>query len=217
MKKIDLYHGSDMIIKRPEPEKGKRHNDYGQGFYCTRHIKLAKEWAVDSNRDGYVNHYSFDMSGLKVLDLGSEEFNILNWITILLEHRITRMNGPIAEQGLAYLTSHYHVDLSDADVVIGYRADDSYFSFARAFISNTISVEQLEQAMYLGELGNQYFLRSPKAFSHLFFIDAETVDHSTYYPLKQGRDELARNNYNELTSSIDYSKGTYLIDLIRKG
>ena len=36
---------------------------------------------------------------------------------------------------------------------IGYRADDSYFSFANAFLNNTISLEQLRKAMYLGKLG----------------------------------------------------------------
>ena len=30
-----LYHGSDHVIKRPEFGAGKKHNDYGRGFYCT--------------------------------------------------------------------------------------------------------------------------------------------------------------------------------------
>ena len=38
-------------------------------------------------------------------------------------------------------------------MVIGYRADDSYFSFARAFVNNEISLEQLSYAMRLGKLG----------------------------------------------------------------
>ena len=46
----------------------------------------------------------------------------------------------------------------------------TYFSFARAFISNSISVAQLERAMYLGELGMQYFIKSEKAFSKLRMI-----------------------------------------------
>ena len=34
VKKI-LYHGSEVIVEKPEYGKGARTNDYGRGFYCT--------------------------------------------------------------------------------------------------------------------------------------------------------------------------------------
>ena len=34
-----LYHGSDHIIEKPEFGAGKKHNDYGRGFYCTQNIE----------------------------------------------------------------------------------------------------------------------------------------------------------------------------------
>ena len=40
MKKI-LYHGSQVIVEKPEYGKGARNNDYGKGFYCTEEIELA--------------------------------------------------------------------------------------------------------------------------------------------------------------------------------
>ena len=43
MSKIILYHGSNEKIERPIFGKGKVYNDYGQGFYCTEHIELAKD------------------------------------------------------------------------------------------------------------------------------------------------------------------------------
>ena len=46
-----LYHGSDHIIEKPEFGAGKKHNDYGRGFYCTQNIELAKEWAVSEDAD----------------------------------------------------------------------------------------------------------------------------------------------------------------------
>ena len=46
MLEIILYHGSASIVGQPEFGTGKRHNDYGRGFYCTKSIDLAKEWAV---------------------------------------------------------------------------------------------------------------------------------------------------------------------------
>lgn len=39
-----IYHGSKDKIEKPLYGKGKLHNDYGQGFYCTQDIEMAKEW-----------------------------------------------------------------------------------------------------------------------------------------------------------------------------
>ena len=216
MNKITLYHGSDKIISEPKCNLGKKYNDYGQGLYCTKHIELAKEWAVDEGRDGFVNIYEIDLAGLKVLDLNSDSYSILHWLTVLLEHRNISVNTPVAIDGLEYLKEHYHVALDDYDVIIGYRADDSYFSFARAFISNSISVSQLQKAMYLGELGIQYFIKSEKAFSKLKFIEAIPVDSAEYYSNKVLRDSNARKNYKRITESVD-KNGTFLLDLMRKG
>lgn len=216
MNKITLYHGSDKIISEPKCNLGKKYNDYGQGLYCTKHIELAKEWAVDEGRDGFVNIYEIDLAGMKILDLNSDSYSILHWLTVLLEHRNISVNTPVAIDGLEYLKEHYHVALDDYDVIIGYRADDSYFSFARAFISNSISVSQLQQAMYLGELGIQYFIKSEKAFSKLKFIEAIPVDSAEYYSNKVLRDSNARKNYKRITESID-KNGTFLLDLMRKG
>ena len=216
MNKITLYHGSDKIISEPKCNIEKKYNDYGQGLYCTKHIELAKEWAVDEGRDGFVNIYEIDLAGMKILDLNSDSYSILHWLTVLLEHRNISVNTPVAIDGLEYLKEHYHVALDDYDVIIGYRADDSYFSFARAFISNSISVSQLQKAMYLGELGIQYFIKSEKAFSKLKFIEAIPVDSAEYYSNKVLRDSNARKNYKKITESVD-KNGTFLLDLMRKG
>lgn len=215
MNNITLYHGSDKIVSEPKFNLGKEYNDYGKGFYCTRHIELAKEWAVDEGRDGFVNVYELDLKGLKVLDLNSKDYSILHWLTVLLEHRVLNAKAPVAVEGMEYLRKHYHTSLDDYDVVLGYRADDSYFSFARAFISNSISIAQLEKAMYLGDLGTQYFIKSQKAFSKLKFIEALPVDNTEYYSKKNHRDTKARTDFDKITNSMD-TDGVYILDLIRK-
>ena len=55
MGKIVLYHGSKEKIEKPLLGKGKVYNDYGQGFYCTEHIELAREWSCNEGVDGFVN------------------------------------------------------------------------------------------------------------------------------------------------------------------
>lgn len=66
-------------------------------------------------------------------------------------------------------------------MIIGYRADDSYFSFAKDFINNTISVQQLAKAMNLGNLGMQIVLKSQKAFEKIKYITYEIADYRKYY------------------------------------
>lgn len=81
-----LYHGSEHRIEKPQFGKGKLHNDYGRGFYCTEHIALANEWAIDHNRNGYCNAYKIDIESLNVLQLNDSMYSILHWITVLLEN-----------------------------------------------------------------------------------------------------------------------------------
>ena len=88
MSTIKLFHSSYHIINKPDYSLGKSHNDYGQGFYCTENIDLAKEWACKDNKDGFVNEYNFNLDGLKTLNLLDGTYSSLNWIAILLENRI---------------------------------------------------------------------------------------------------------------------------------
>ncbi len=213
---IDLYHGSDHIITKPEYGVGKFNNDYGLGFYCTVSPNLAKEWAVDDNRNGYANHYKLDTASLKHLNLNNGEYHILNWLAMLLENRIFDISTPIASQARDYIITNYLPSYKDYDIITGYRADDSYFSFARAFLNNTISLADLEQSMMLGELGEQVVIISRQAFEQLEYIGNEEAFSNIYYPLKKNRDDKARNNYQKIknNSGID---GTYILDILREG
>ena len=145
-----LFHGSSEIINNPQFGKGNLHNDYGLGFYCTENLELAKEWACSNVSGGYVNKYSIDLTNLSVLNLSEKEYNILNWISLLLNNRTFSLNNQIASEGKDYLIQNFMPNIENFDIIIGYRADDSYFAFAQDFLNNAISVKTLENAMKLG-------------------------------------------------------------------
>lgn len=216
MKRIILYHGSPKIIENPIFGEGKTYNDYGQGFYCTEYLELAKEWACTNDNKGYANKYELNLDGLKILDLSNEKYTILNWLAILMENRIVNLSTPIQRQARKYLLDNFLPDYKNYDVIIGYRADDAYFSFARAFVSNEISLYQLGLAMKLGKLGLQYCLKSKKAFNQLKFIDYVDADNLIYYSKKKSRDEEARNAYLKELENIDLN-GIYMLDIIKDG
>jgi len=190
-----IFHGSTEIVEVPVFGKGSENNDYGKGFYCTESLELAKEWACPTVQDGFANQYEFDMTGLNVMYLNRDGYSILNWIAILLQNRIFPKRSPIARQASEYLLNGFLPDTTGYDVIWGYRADDSYFTYAKDFLNNTISVGQLARAMKLGELGEQVVLMSPKAFERIRFIKYEIADGSIYHNRRMERDERARRAY----------------------
>lgn len=194
MKKI-LYHGSCDIIRQPTYGYGKKYNDYGLGFYCTESLEMAKEWGVSKDRDGYANIYEIDLDGLSVLDLNAPEYCVLHWLTVLLENREFDIPSGLALEAKEHLLRTFAVDYEKYDIIIGYRADDSYFSFAQDFINGTISYRQLANAMKLGKLGRQVVLKSRKAFDRIVFLGDERALSSEWYGRKMLRDKSARREY----------------------
>ena len=213
-----IYHGSKDIIEKPEFGKGNQKNDYGLGFYCTENVELAKEWACSNNEtNGYANQYEIDLGDYKVLDLREEKYSILNWMALLLKFRTFDVNTPISAQAKEYILKNFYVDVEEYDVIIGYRADDSYFSFAKDFINNTISVEQLAEAMRLGELGIQIVLKSKKAFDTVKYKSYELAECKEYYVKRVSRDKKARETYLSGHRQNLVSDGLFVMDIIRKG
>ena len=212
-----LYHGSKEIIEKPTLRGGKETNDYGYGFYCTESIELANEWACPDNNDGYANKYELDMTGLNALDLTKPEYNILNWMALLLQFRIPKGMTPNDEMAREYILKNFSIDLTKVDVIIGYRADDSYFSFARDFLKNTITVAQLSRAMELGKLGIQVVLHSEKAFEQLKYIESTIADNETYYTKRRARDLMAKEEYREATKLSSVTQDDlFIMDIIRQ-
>ena len=212
-----VYHGSDHIIEKPVYHGSKRTNDYGYGFYTTESIELAKEWACSDQRNGFANIYEFNPEGLSVLHLNSPEYNILNWLAILTKYRSYWQNGSIAEEAKNYLQQHFFVDPAPYDVIIGYRADDSYFTFAQDFVAGAISLKKLSEAMRLGKLGEQIVLKREKAFEHTRFVGAEPADAETYYEKKALRDREARRAYRSTRQVSNALNELYMIDIMREG
>lgn len=210
-----LWHGSQKIIEAPQFGLGKVHNDYGQGFYCTESLDLAREWACSGDADGFVNRYELDMTDLKVLDLLSPHYSVLHWIALLVEHRSFRKDTAIAVGACKYLHDHFLPDTDACDVIRGWRADDSNFSYARAFVYNTITVEQLGRAMKLGNLGEQIVLKSERAFKAIRFAGFERAPLALYGPLAKERDEAARAQYRELLAENPF-EGIRIVDIVRE-
>ena len=213
-KVITIYHGSEKIVETPTFGEGKKNNDFGSGFYCTETENLAKEWAVSSLRNGFSNRYTLDLEYLNILNLNSKDYTILNWIAILVEHRLFSIKTPIARRAKRYLIDNFGVNVNAYDVITGYRADDSYFDYAESFLNNGISVEQLAKAMRLGKLGEQIVIKSKFGFSKLKFEGFDIADKDEFYVLRKARDDEANRLYFEMLE--EDSDGLYIREIIKE-
>ena len=214
-KRITIYHGSNQIVEIPTFGAGRKNNDFGPGFYCTENSDLAKEWAVSSLRNGFSNRYTLDTEYLNILRLNSPDYTILNWIAVLVEHRLFSIRTPVARRAKQYLIKHFGINVNAFDLIIGYRADDSYFDFAEAFLNNAITVEQLSRAMLLGKLGEQIVVKSKFAYSRLQYEGFEIAEKETYYVLRKARNDEAGQKYLDILE--EESDGLYIRDIIRGG
>lgn len=216
---IPLYHGSPNKICKPQYGFGQDKHDYGRGFYTTLDYNLACEWAVctNSGKNGYIHKYILDTLGLSILNL-NEKYGVLTWLATLTKHRSAAATKryKINEQKL--IEKYYDPEIETFDAIIGYRADDSFFSFAKQAIRGDIDICLLNEIMMQGNLGYQIFLQSKKAFDNLKEIDMcaegfyKEVDYEQYSSLYNSRDNKARNYVTEL---IESDKNT-LTDTIEK-
>ena len=179
------YYGADSLVERPvyNSERSNPSNDYGKGFYLTPDIDMARLWASRYEK-GFCITYDVNTDKLNnlVLDESTDE-NILKWITLLVRHRFSKDEYAANKAVIDWLIAHYATDFSDIDAVIGYRADDSYFTYSRDFVQNNISLQALSEAMHLGKLGSQYVLKSAKAFNSISIVDYEKVEKTNEYEL----------------------------------
>ena len=211
-----IYHGSKLIIQHPAFGKGNPENDYGLGFYCTRELELAKEWACAEEDDGFANRYLLETDGLSCLHLNNGGYHILNWLAILLENRRFDLSSPVSVRARQYILDTFLPDYKDYDLIEGYRADDSYFSFSKAFLANGITLEQLRRAMRLGKLGEQVVLRTPAAFDSISFIEAVPVDASIYHIRRLSRDRDAREDFRKMLTETPAGEEIYVSTIINE-
>lgn len=214
-----FYHGSKTIIRNPIYKGSDSFNDYGPSFYLTTDITGAKSWACKNDSIGFVNKYYVDnniFSHLKILDLTNKnEFNILNWIAILMHFRVLDASFQKNNRQTLEWLQKFYINVDEYDVIIGYRADDSYFRFPIRFITNELSYDDLEKVYLSGDLGIQYAFMSEKAIKALkfeSFIKCEESFIGHHYAIVKE----ASDYFDELLNKPRDLNKTYILDLMRK-
>ena len=210
---MKVYHGSKQKIDNPINHGSKEDNDYGPAFYLTRDIDSAHEWACKNNTVGIVNSYKLNTNGLKILDLTDKnKYSVLNWLSVLLHFR--KLESGFVDSfknRLRFLEEHYYIDVNEYDLVIGYRADDAYFRFPLDFIRGNLTLEQLQYAFDLGNLGIQYVIVSQKGIDQLSFEESIPSEHK-YINRYYDNVLFATKRFDQLDKD---EEGIRIIDIMR--
>lgn len=216
---IRLYHGQKWPDVRPTFGLGEDKHDYGKGFYTTRDIGLACEWAqmFENINKQYVYAYNLDVSRLNILNL--DKLDDLNWIAELLQHR-----WPKSSKRLEYrrqeIIKRYKINTSGYDLIVGWRADQSYFRIATAFLNDKISIQQLRMLLKTGNLGIQYTIKQKKAFDQIQCIgrkELNAVEVNKYKYMYNDRDNKARDYLQQFMDDILPPESILIRDLLGEG
>ncbi|WP_281679268.1 DUF3990 domain-containing protein [Eggerthia catenaformis] len=202
MDKLILFHGTPDKIVVPTYGKGEEKHDYGQGFYLTESIDLAKEWAVcrPNEENGWVHKYQLDTVELKILDF--QEKGVLAWLAELMKHRDAADSKRYRMLAKKFIEK-YGVDTKEYDVIKGWRANASYFYIAKEFVRDNIDMDILEELLSLGGLGIQYCIKSELAYSKLHEVKDGLimVQYDEFNEKYNQRDITARQKMRELVDS----------------
>lgn len=215
---MKLYHGSQEENFVPAFGLGNDGHDYGRGFYTTADRDLGLEWAVgqQATHDGWLHVYEADLSGLKVFDFS--EAGVLAWMAELMKHR-TADDSPRYRREAGRFIDRYGIDISQYDLVKGWRANASFFFIARLFVQNQLDVAALEEMLRLGDLGIQYFFKSEKAFAALEEIheEKEPVPLAIYKEKFNRRDQEARERMVSIAYDLVRNPMIRTFDELLKG
>lgn len=202
MNKLILFHGTSEKIVVPTYGRGEKKHDYGQGFYLTESIDLAKEWAVcrPNEENGLVHKYQLDIAELKILDF--QDKGVLSWLAELMKHRDAADSKRYRMLSKKFIEK-YGIDTKDYDVIRGWRANASYFYIAKEFVRDNIDIDILEELLSLGDLGIQYCIKSELAYSKLHELEDGliAVQYAEFNEKYNQRDITARQKMRELVDS----------------
>lgn len=169
-----IYHGTDHVLEVPKYGFGSIDADYGQGFYLTKNRQKADEWATSMGNvtNATTNEYVLDLQGLNILNL--DDYGPLAWIAEIAYNR--HVKSELALIAAEFLCNMYKVDTSNADVIVGYRAGGAYMNVINAFLEGSITIDETERLFRMAELGEQYFLKSEKAFKQIVFTTSHKCE-----------------------------------------
>lgn len=153
LSQVVLFHGSNVIVEKPQILQDGFYKDFGYGFYCTRFEKQAKRWALTKRKKHIVNEYIYDEStelNIKKFDSMTEE-----WLQFVVDCR----------RGIKH----------DYDIVEGAMADDTIWDYIEDYMADKISKAAFWELVKFKYPTHQIVFCTEKALKTLKFEGSYTL------------------------------------------
>ncbi|RGE95934.1 DUF3990 domain-containing protein [Coprobacillus sp. OF02-11LB] len=145
--RMELFHGSNVVVDQPKIITDGYYKDFGYGFYCTNLEKQAKRWALVKQHGHVVNVYDY----LENKSLNTLVFDEMTdeWLDFVVACR----------QGIKH----------DYDMVEGPMADDTIWNYVDDFTRGEISRTAFWELVKFKYPTHQIVFCSEKALKQLHF------------------------------------------------
>ena len=98
---ITIYHGSNVVVEKPQILVSGFYKDFGYGFYCTNIEKQAKKWALTKSGNSVVSYYKYEpLNGLQILSFPKMTDEWLDFVVACrrgIKHNYVIVEGPMAD------------------------------------------------------------------------------------------------------------------------
>lgn len=158
-----LYHGSTVLVDRPEIREGDTFLDFGSGFYTTTSYDQAERWTKikmrrENKTNGYVAVYEFDFEAAS-RNTVIRRFDTADmaWLLFVVNNR---RGAPFEEP---------------ADMHIGPVADDNVYQSIRFFETGIYDAEETVKRLKTEVLHDQWTFHTDRILSYCKFIEYKEV------------------------------------------
>lgn len=155
-----LYHGSYLVIPKPDLKHSRSNVDFGAGFYTTPIYAQAARWCEKFKRrgkQGIISYYKFDENAYKELNVLIFDSYSEDWLDFILNCR----NGK---------------DSSNYDIVVGGVANDKVFNTIELFFDHLIDKKEAIKRLRYEKPNLQICFRTQDALEkYLNFEGSEQI------------------------------------------
>ncbi len=148
-----LYHGSFVVVDKPDLTHSRPNVDFGKGFYTTPIYDQAEKWCGRFKRrgkEGIISSYELDEAAYEELKVLRFDAYCEEWLDFILNCRSGQDN------------TYY-------DLVIGGVANDKVFNTVELYFDGLIDKKEAINRLQYEKPNLQMAFRTKKALSYLKF------------------------------------------------
>lgn len=155
-----LYHGSNIVVDKPQILQSERLLDFGAGFYTTTNKEQAIRWARKvcirrKTKEQYISVYEFDLElAEKTLTVVRFDKPNEDWLNFICACRSGK-------------------DVIDVyDIVIGPVADDNVYATVQLFETGVLDKDETVKRLKIEQLYDQVLFHTEKTLQYCVFKES---------------------------------------------